>query len=144
MLASPFLKASPKPCLPWFGSSRMTVGFLKLIANHTPANACVQEATVYTVDLSDGGKSLSISELSGIWFVSFGFGLLGLSMTLFTYLKKRREKTIVRSLSRVDQHGQRLNRLERDDGWIHEEGVKVFYGPSRSFKVDYKRRYFFT
>jgi hypothetical protein len=28
----------------------------------------------------------------------------------------------------VDQHGQRRNRLERDDGWIHEEGVKVFIG----------------
>lgn len=101
---------------------------LKLIANHTPANACVQETTVNTADLGAGGKSLNISELSGIWLVSLGFSVFGLLMTLSNNLKRRREKTAVRSLYRVDQHGQRLNRLERDDGWIHEEGVKVFIG----------------
>jgi hypothetical protein len=100
----------------------------KLIANHTPVNTCSQKATVNMADFGAGGKSLNISDLSGIWLVSFGFALFGLLMTLSNHMKKRREKTAVRSLYRVDQHGQRLNRLERDDGWIHEEGVKVFIG----------------
>lgn len=81
------------------------------------------------------GKSLTVPELSGIWFISFGFALFGLILTIFTACHRKRGNTRGRVLSlyRQDQHGERINRLERHDDWVtDEDDVKV--------SVDHKGR----
>jgi Ligand-gated ion channel len=101
-------------------------GFLQLaISNHTPTDRCAIKAELSILTSGEGGKSLTIAELSGIWIVSFGFAISGLLITFFSYVTSKRKKSSVRSLYRMNQHGERMNRLERDDEWIRQEGIRV-------------------
>lgn len=66
---------------------------------------------------------LTISELSGIWFVTGGFSLASLCLTLALWTKQkfcsRRGKIdSKRPFERFDQNGQRLQCVHREDSWI--------------------------
>jgi hypothetical protein len=102
---------------------------LKLLAQGKPQSTCTKVAVVddaSNYQQGGQGKPLTVPELSGIWFISFGFAIVGLLITCFTYWMPQRGNTKVRSLYRHDQHGERLNRLERHDDWFTEEdGLKV-------------------
>ena len=82
------------------------------------------------------GSALSIAQLTGIWIVSFGFALLGLIVTCCQPRIERRSKEAVKSVHQYDQTGQRINILDKDDGWISSQSIvkrdkRLFVGDVR-------------
>ncbi|CAB9497408.1 glutamate receptor [Seminavis robusta] len=70
----------------------------------------------------DNAVGLTISQLSGIWVVSFGFAFLGLAATFWqTCLKcqNRGEKTVqMKRVYKRDQRGARIEVLGMQDTWM--------------------------
>ena len=95
---------------------------LKVIAKNFPTNACSFVASVKT---AAKGEPLTIFKLAGIWFVSFGFMVVGMIVYCFNWYHRRRRTVVVRSIYRVNQHGEKINRLERGDSWVHRESLSV-------------------
>jgi Ligand-gated ion channel len=62
------------------------------------------------------GEGFTIADLTGIWTVSFGYAVLGLLMAFGLPLCKRQfSRKSLKSVHRIDQNGERINRLEPPD-----------------------------
>lgn len=89
------------------------------------------------------GVALNISQLTGIWIVSFGFATAGLLVTwLQPKIEARRPRT-VKPVHQFDQTGHRINVLEKDDQWKDSKSImkgsqRVFIGESRWSKAGAK------
>jgi hypothetical protein len=91
----------------------------------------------------DSEEALNISELSGIWIVSFGFAAAGLLVTWLQPKIDRRRKQVVKIVHEHDQHGNRINTLAKDDDWVDEQSImkgntRVYIGNSRWAKASAK------
>ena len=125
---SPLLK---RPLLAAFAHVTNKAGLLKPMvkAREELGFKCPEQPTAkdFAFDLND---------LSGIWFVTGGFSVLALAVTLITWAfsyKKSRRQSNFKSDARVhrfDQNGEQLNKLERGDEWILLESNRIYLEPS--------------
>jgi hypothetical protein len=67
------------------------------------------------IEFRGEGSPLSISQLTGIWVVSFGFALAGLIVTFVSPLLNRNKERVIQPIIEYDQSGNRINILEDDD-----------------------------
>jgi hypothetical protein len=72
-----------------------------------PASKCVSE--------SGEGSALSLSQLTGIWIVSFGFAFIGICASLLAPLWRRKSGTIGKRVHKRDQVGDEIQTLDTDD-----------------------------
>jgi len=82
------------------------------------------------------GDALNISQLTGIWIVSFGLAALGILVTVLWPRIESRKKKVIKPVHQYDQHGDRVNILHKDEKWMEEQsifkdGKRVFVGNSR-------------
>jgi len=101
----------------------------QLIINR-PVSVCPSQTQ------GEEGDALDIPQLSGIWIVSFGFASIGLIVTFLTPKIEKARKKKVQYVFQYDQHGIRINVLEKDDSWIDKHTVmkgdkRIFVGDSR-------------
>ena len=121
-------------------SSELVAYFLKLkndgvfdleLIDHEPTPNCPEQGLLDT----EGDIALSITQLTGIWIVSFGFASIGL---LIHFLQPHfKKKQHIRPVHKYDQSGNRVNVLDKDDDWIEEQSVvmgekRVFLGSKSS------------
>ena len=89
------------------------------------------------------GSPLSVSQLTGIWVVSFGFAMLGLMVTFLTPVVRRYRKTNIQPVIGYDQSGNRINLLEHDDEQFLNDKTftadngKIFVSGSSRSTVDF-------
>lgn len=93
------------------------------------------------VEFRGEGSALSISQLTGIWVVSFGFAFIGLLVTFLSPLFKRCRKKHVHSVIGYDQTGNRINKMERGDSWVNNKTFmtstrRVFMSGDSAVKLD--------
>jgi hypothetical protein len=82
------------------------------------------------------GVALNISQLTGIWIVSFGFAFAGLLVTYLQPKVEKRRATTVKSVHQYDQTGHKINVLEKDDEWMDQKSIvkgtkRIYVGESR-------------
>ena len=74
---------------------------------------------------TSGGEGFTIADLTGIWTVSFGYAAAGLLMAfglpLFNKCCKRNR---IKAIHRIDQNGERINRLENPLEYASEENLQ--------------------
>jgi hypothetical protein len=80
----------------------------KELAASRPNSQCL-------VEVRGEGSPLSISQLTGIWVVSFGFALIGLIVTFVSPIIRRCRRKRIQTVIGYDQSGNRINMMEQDD-----------------------------
>ena len=70
---------------------------------------------------SSTGEGFTIVDLTGIWTVSFGYAAAGLLMAFgLPIFNKRCKRRRIKAIHRIDQNGERINRLENPLDFAHE------------------------
>ena len=119
----PVFENAAKKLLPLLLSLKNNGVYDKNLLDSRPKSVCTVEL------VNEGGEtaSLSIMQLSGIWFVSFSFAILGLVTTFcltpclnrwYSQCYGHRTKLIYW----YDQSGHRINFQEQHDDWITKRG----------------------
>jgi hypothetical protein len=85
-----------------------------------PKSTCPLKRTV-----TDSGEGFTVADLTGIWTVSFGYALSGLVMAFcLPFCKRRICRKRMKSVHRIDQNGERINRLEPYDTIALDEALQ--------------------
>lgn len=87
------------------------------------------------VEFSGEGSPLSISQLTGIWVVSFGFALVGLLVTFLSPLFRNCRSKTVYSVIGYDQSGNRINKMETADSRIDNRTTISHSGDSHRSRI---------
>jgi Ligand-gated ion channel len=86
----------------------------KILLDSKPDRSCFHHET-------GEGSSLSVSQLSGIWTVSFTFAIVGLIHTFLSRVYKKQIRNKQYSVYQVhqrDQKGTRIESFNRDPSWV--------------------------